>query len=91
MAEILSTAATAAESSDFTLTDGQSCTLFLKDAAGVNVAESALVTVQIKSADTQYFDIGVLTKYQPAKVLSAPGTFRVARPAQAVAVGVDKT
>jgi hypothetical protein len=90
-AELLPFAATADESDDFTLAAGESCTLFLKDAGGANgLPDSALVTVQVKSSDTEYFDIGVLTRYEPAKALASPGTFRVARPAQAAAVGVDK-
>ena len=90
MAELLSTAATAASSSDIALADGQSATLFLKNAnsAGGAVGGGNAI-VQIKSADGYYYDIGMLTERSPYMHLEMPGTYRVKRPIADVAYGID--
>ncbi len=90
MAELIAAGTAEADSADFTLASGDQATLFLKDAAGPRVSADAVAHVQIKSADGEYFQVGHLDSYNPAKVLSAPGTYRVKRIANAVAFGVDK-
>ena len=90
MAELLSTAATAASSSDIALADGQSATLFLKNGNSAGGAVGgANAIVQIKSADGYYYDIGSLTERTPFLHLEMPGTYRVKRPIADVAYGID--
>jgi hypothetical protein len=91
MAEIIASQTAAANSADFTLTDGSSCSLFLKDAdADTDLYSNAVAYVQIKSSEAKYVTIGKLDFADPLSVLSAPGTFRVSKPASAYAFGVDK-
>jgi hypothetical protein len=90
MAELIAAGTTEADSADFTLASGDQVTLFLKDAAGPRVASDAVAHLQIKSAAGEYFHVGHLDSYNPAKVLAAPGTYRVKRLAASAAYGVDK-
>ena len=90
MAELIASGTTEASSADFTLAAGEQATLFLKDAAGPVTTPHAVAHVLIKSSDNEYFLIGKLTDSEPAKVLAAPGTYRVTRMAAAAAFGVDK-
>lgn len=90
MAELIASGTTEADSDDFTLSSGDQVTLFLKDAAGPTVGSDAIALVQIKSADAQYFIVGKIDFGTPAKVLAAPGTYRVKRLAASAAYGVDK-
>ena len=89
MAELIASSVNAGASADFTLTDGASATIFLKDAVGTKVCPEAIANVQIKSG-TEYFDIGTLDVYKPVPVLQAPGTFRVYKYSAPLAFGVDK-
>jgi hypothetical protein len=90
MAELIATGTAQADSADFALTDGQSTTIFLKDAAGTTVPPLCNAAVQIKSADLEYFTVGTIDGLTPAKVLQAPGTYRVRKHASADAFGVDR-
>lgn len=90
MAELIAAGTPEADSADFTLAAGDQATLFLKDAAGPSVAADAIARLQIKSAAGEYFNAGHLDSFSPAKVLSAPGTYRVKRLASSAAFGVDK-
>jgi hypothetical protein len=78
-----------ATSADFTLFDGQSTTIFLKDATSNEVTPEAIALVQIK-ADTAYFTIGKLDVTTPGRVLQAPGTFRVLKFNSPTAFGVER-
>ncbi len=89
MAELIAAGTTQAASADFTLAAGDQKTVFLKDAAGPRVAADAVAKVQIKSAAGEYFDVGQVDANGPAKMLGAPGTFRVLRLECSAAVGVD--
>lgn len=89
MAEIIASSTTTGTSADFTLTDGQSTTIFLKDADSPKPPVDAIAVVQIKSG-TQYFDVGALDAQRPVRVLQAPGTFRVFKYGGASAFGVDR-
>lgn len=89
MAEIIASGTTTSASSDFTVTDGASATLFLKTTSGAAVPPGAQALVQIKSG-SNYFTIGRLTDSEPIQVLRAAGTFRVQRQASTEAFGVDK-
>jgi len=53
------------------------------------VAVDAVAKVQIKSAAGEYFDVGQVDANGPAKMLGAPGTYRVLRMECTAAVGVD--
>jgi hypothetical protein len=87
--ELIPISVNTATSADFTLTDGQSTTIFLKDAESSEVTPTAVALVQIKS-DTSYFTIGKLDVVTPGRVLQAPGTFRVLKFNSPVAFGVDR-
>jgi hypothetical protein len=89
MAEIIAPTTSSGTSADFTLADGDSTTIFLKDADSNSVPADAVAVVQIKSG-TQYFSIGVVDVSAPAKVLQAPGTFRVFKHVSSTSVGVDR-
>lgn len=90
MANIIPTSVNTATSADFTLSDGQSTTLFLKDAESSAVCPEALALVQIKDDLGQYFTIGKLDVVNPGRVLQAPGTFRVLKFNAPRAYGVDR-
>ncbi len=88
MAVLIAATTSATNSADFTLASGDNVTLALVAAAAI--PSDAAAAIQFKSAGGVYFNIGNLTQESPAKVLSAPGTFRVVLTAASVAVGVDK-
>ena len=91
MAEIIASQVAAANSADFTLTDGQSVSLLLKDdVVDTDLYAGAVAFIQAKSAGAKYVTIGELNFDEPLVVLSAPGTFRVYKAASAYAYGVDK-
>lgn len=90
MAAFFTAAATELASSTFALATGESATLYLIDAGGPGLPADAVVDIQIASSATEYFNIGVLTRDNPARVLTAVGTFRLFRHACSAAVGVDK-
>ena len=90
MAELIAAGTTEADSADFTLASGDQATLFLKDAAGPQVLADAAAIVQITGAAGAYFSVGVINAATPAKVLAAPGTYRVKRLASSASFGVDK-
>ncbi len=87
MAELLAIGTTLAASADFTLT-GESSTLFLTAAAAQ--VPQCVALVEIKSAAGTYHIIGKLDEYNPAKVLTGPGTYRVSRQVCTTGVGVDR-
>jgi len=87
MAEILATGTTAANSADFTLS-GETSSLLLKWAAAP--LDNSAVDVMVKDAGGLYNRIGQLTTITPMVALIAPGTFRVSRPANSPACGVDR-
>jgi hypothetical protein len=91
MAELIPMQTTSAISADFTLTDAQSTTIFLKKAVGDGVYGDANASIQIKSNDGQYFSIASLDVGNPALVLQAAGTFRVYKFPSSVAHGVDRS
>lgn len=89
MAEIIASGTTEANSSDIIVADGASTTVFLKSGTGGQIVNGASATVQIKSSGGHYFPIGSLDQYNSAKVIQAPGTYRVVRHANGSAFGVD--
>ena len=89
MAELIASGTTEVNSSDIVVADGESTTVFLKSGTGGPIVNGAVASVQIKSSGGHYFTIGTLDKDAPAKVIQAPGTFRVVRYANGVAFGVD--
>lgn len=73
--EIIATAATAADSSDVVIADGETLTVGLK---GLTAADSR-VRILLKDDAGAYNDVGELNAYVPALVLAAPGTYRFTR------------
>jgi hypothetical protein len=89
MAELIPVGDSEQASADFTLAVGESATLFLKGGIGNYVPAGSQAFVQIKSGG-QYLNVGELTAIEGAKVLDAPGTFRVLRAVAAAPFGVDR-
>jgi len=81
---ILAAATSAATSADIVLADGQTRTVGLF-AAGALPGGGFAIMLDTPDADVL---VGALTAAQPAVVLSGPGTYRVIRSLQTVAVGV---
>lgn len=90
MANIIPISVNTATSSDFTLLDGQSTTIFMADAESNEVCPEALSLIQIKDSGGSYFTIGRLDVTSPARVLQAAGTFRVLKFSAPKAFGVDR-
>lgn len=76
--EILAVGMDAADSSDVTVASGDVLTVAVKDVAPPLVDQNALVDVQLKDDDDNYFNIDILEAGRPALVLSA-GTYRFSR------------
>jgi hypothetical protein len=72
--ELLSTASTAANSSEVTVTAGAPVTVAMKGATA-----GALINVQIKDETGAFHVIDKLTIERPALVISGPGVYRLAR------------
>lgn len=91
MAEIIAVGTPTASSADFTLVDGQSTTLSIKDSNGEipKFQVGGRTLVQLKSG-SGYGTVGELTFAEPCKVLVAPGTYRVLRRKAQIAYGVDR-
>lgn len=86
MAEIISSGRTQAASADFTLADGESVFITLEPPG-----RDQYVEIQVKNG-ANYRTIGTITDDESgARVLQAPGTFRVNRPEQARPFAVHKT
>lgn len=77
--EILSTAATAANSADVTVAAGTPLTVGLK---GV-LDQNAIVIISLKDDAAAYNVQGRLTSDVPSLMISAPGTYRFSRVAGA--------
>lgn len=90
MTSLIASTDAQAASADIVLTAGQNTSLYLTGSvSGTYVDSAALAFIQIKSG-SQYYTIGQLDALNPAKVLSAIGTFRVLKQACAAAFGVDR-
>lgn len=92
MAELIATTSAEATSADFTLADGASTSIYLKDAQTTNdiVPENSAAFIQVKSG-SKYITIGSIDRKNPIAVLAAPGTFRVYKPLSSYPVGVDRS
>jgi len=93
MALIIPVAAGEAVSDEFVLADGEGVSISLAAGTGSFLSGNEVAEVQYK-ANSGWSTIGYVRAW-PIElrmlVLQAPGTFRVRRPAQARAVGVDLT
>lgn len=91
MAEIIAPTVAAATSADQVLAAGASLTLVLKPATGAAALNQfdANIDVQAKTSGGDYLTFGALTASNPVLVLTAVGTFRLSKPASAVAYGAD--
>lgn len=88
---LLASGTTPATSSDFILAAGETANLFMFDAAGPQLPQSAAVQIQIKDTiNSEYYNVGRLDNNLPSASLPGPGTFRVSRLATEVAVGVGR-
>ncbi len=86
MANLLTKAATAAQSADFVVVAGTPVTVSLFPGTG-----DARVDVLLKNSDGTYTPHGQLTPANPIWVIRGPGTWAVKRQACANAVGVDNS
>ncbi len=82
--ELIASGSTAANSADIVVAGGEAVTVFLKDMDGFSVAN-----IQIKDSDGGYNNIGALGPSDPAKMIAAPGTYRISRPVNSDC-GVDR-
>jgi hypothetical protein len=90
MAELLAVSSEAANSQDFTLTDGVTATLLLKDGTNNAVLQKgATAGIFVKTSGGAYMLLGLLSASDPMQVVAGAGTFRVGKPA-GYALGVDK-
>ena len=90
MAELLAVSSVAAQSADFTLSEGGQATLLLKDGTtNATLSRGASANVQVKTSGGTYMQIGQLTADTPMQTLSGAGIYRVTKPAGS-ALGVDK-
>lgn len=87
LVELLPVATTTATSADFSNTVGTTTTLALKSTTPL--APTSNASIQFKNASGTYTPFGTLSGSDPVKILSAVGTFRVVKDANAVAFGVD--
>ena len=86
MAQVIPSGNTNAVSADFTLASGDMTTIAMEPPG-----PGQRVQVQIKNG-ANYQTMGVVTDADMGvKVLQAPGTFRLVRPAQAKAFAVHRT
>ena len=90
MAELIASGTAEFDSVDFTLAAGDQVTIFLKNTPGTVVNPKGVAQVFIKSSENNYYLVGVVDLSFPAKVIQAPGTYKVRRMASDVAYGVDK-
>jgi hypothetical protein len=74
-AELLSTASTAANSSDVTVTASAPVTVCMKDQADPR----ALINILLKDEDGAYHKVGELTPAQHRLVITGPGLYRLSR------------
>jgi hypothetical protein len=77
--EILSTASTAADSSDVVVASGEVLSVSLKGVAN----GQARVIVYLKDDASAYQVIGELTSHRPSMAITSPGTYRFSRAAGA--------
>ena len=89
--QLLAAGTTAAASTDFTLAAGESATLLLKGSTGLATAPtSAHVVVQAQDSAGAWRHHHTMRGTEGSCVVTAVGTFRCFRPAQANPVGVDR-
>ena len=89
--ELLAAGTTKAVSSSFALTDGQSATLLFKGATGKQRPPlRAHIVIQAQDSAGAWRHHADLRGINGSHVLTAVGTFRIVRPAQAYAIGVDR-
>lgn len=90
MAELLAVSSTAANSTDFILTEGGQATLLLKDGTTNAVLQKgATANIMVKTSGGVYMQLGQLNSDTPMQVINGAGTYRVTKPA-GLALGVDK-
>lgn len=77
--EILAVDDTQADSDDQVVASGNSLTVCLKNAVGLDVSPYAEVSIQLKDDDGLYFTVATLTGQYPATVITGAGTYRFSR------------
>lgn len=88
MAELLTVSTAYAASADFTLTDGQTATVLLKNGVG-QLPAGVTSNIQVKTSEGVYMTLDQLTAGAPMLTISGAGTYRVVKPA-GPSLGVDK-
>lgn len=93
MASLIASKTAAENSADFTLADGQSAMLNLTQGAsgGPALGVGCSASIQLKTSEGSYIQVGELTEKDPVLQVFGPGTYRVAKKASAAAFGVDKS
>jgi hypothetical protein len=89
--ELIAAGTTAAVSAEFTLAAGESATLLIKGASGKERPPlRAHFAIQAQDSGGAWRHHADMRGVNGSTVLTAVGTFRVVRPVQAAACGVDK-
>ena len=89
--ELIAAGTTKAASAEFALAAGESATLLFKGGAGLERPPlRAHLIIQAKDSAGAWRHHADLRGVNGSHVLTAVGTFRIVRPAQASAVGVDR-
>ncbi|ULK98848.1 hypothetical protein [Bradyrhizobium sp. I71] len=79
--QILAVGTNALSSSDVTVTSGSSLTVALKGDNGARVNSGAVVKIELKADDGNYYEVGELSGYtgKTGTMIDAPGTYRFSR------------
>ena len=86
---LLTVAATANESADFTITVGSTLSVFLNYGTGVEQCPATAEVLIQKKTGSDYQTMFRLNRALPGVVIEAAGTYRAKRGVQDVAVGLD--
>jgi hypothetical protein len=87
--ELIALGVTAVASADITLAAGESAHIHLRGSAPPAVPPCT-VSIDIKGADNSYTEIYRLTEFDSARVIDAPGVYRVRRSVCTQNVGIDR-
>lgn len=89
MAELLATGTTEADTAEFTLTDGQRKTLFIKPESGTSAPEGASYVLKQKTFGGTFVDHVTFTASDCPFNINGNGIFKVTRMQSSYSTGLD--